>query len=86
MDALVFHDIRTKLIPMLRKKEKFDFTFARERVREYLGAILQLDENDKSFLSSFAKGEYRPELLFDGYELACVADHPMAMWKMQNRK
>jgi predicted nucleotidyltransferase component of viral defense system len=86
MDALVFHDIRTKLIPMLRKKEKFDFASARERVREYLDAILRLDENDKLFLSSFAKGDYRPELLFNGEELARVVDHPMAMWKMQNRK
>jgi len=86
MDALVFHDIRTKLIPMLRKKEKFDFASARERVREYLSIVLRLDENDKLFLSSFAKGEYRPELLFGGDELARVVDHPMAMWKMQNRK
>ena len=86
MDALVFHDIRTKLIPMLRKKEKFDFTSARERVKEYLSIVLRLDENDKLFLSSFATGDYRPELLFGGDELARVIDHPMALWKMQNRK
>lgn len=85
MDALVFHDIRTKLIPVLKKTEKFDFASARERVREYLGAVLQLDENDKLFLSSFANGDYRPELLFYGEELARVTNHPMAMWKMQNR-
>ena len=86
MDALVFHDIRTKLVPVLKKTEKFDFASARERVREYLNAALQLDENDKQFLSSFAKGEYRPQLLFIGDELARVADHPMALWKIQNRK
>ena len=86
MDALVFHDIRTKLIPVLPKKEKFDFASARERVREYLGTVLQLDEKDKSFLSSFAKGDYRPELLFCGDELIRIANHPMALWKMQNRK
>ena len=86
MDGLVFHDIRTKLIPMLRKKEKFDFAFARERVREYLGTVLRLDENDKLFLSSFANGDYRPEFLFSGDKLARVTSHPMALWKMRNRK
>ena len=83
-EKLTFHDIRTKLIPMLRKKERFDLTAAQERVKEYLGAVLELTENDKQFLSSFANGEYRPELLFSGDELARVANHPMALWKMQN--
>jgi len=86
MDELVFHDIRTKLTPVLRKTDKFDLNFAKSRVKMYLNTILQLNEDDTHFLSSFKKGEYRPELLFNGDELARVADHPMALWKMQNRK
>ena len=86
MDALKFHDIRTKLVPMLRKKERFDLDAAKNRVSEYLTALLKLTDNERQFLSAFANGEYRPELLFDGVELARVVNHPMAMWKMQNRK
>jgi len=86
MEALVFHDIRTRLIPVLRKTEKFDFASARNRVKDYLNEVLRLDENDKLYLSSFAKGDYRPELLFSGDELARIVDHPMVLWKMQNRK
>jgi predicted nucleotidyltransferase component of viral defense system len=86
IDELNFHDIRTKLAPMLRKKERFDLTSARERVREYLGVILRLDENDRQFLFSFSNGEYRPDLLFSGDEFARLANHPMALWKLQNRQ
>ena len=86
MDALKFHDIRTKLMPMLRKKERFDLESSKSRVREYLTALLNLTENDRLFLSAFTEGEYRPELLFSGEELARVANHPMALWKMQNRQ
>jgi predicted nucleotidyltransferase component of viral defense system len=86
MDALKFHDIRTKLVPMLRKKERFDLDAAKSRVREYLTALLNLTDNERQFLSAFANGEFRPELLFNGEELARVANHPMALWKMQNRK
>jgi hypothetical protein len=86
MDNLTIHDIRTKLIPMLRKKERFDLAAARGRVYDYLSVVLALSENDKQFLSLFANGEYRPELLFSGNELARIANHPMAIWKMQNHK
>ena len=86
MDSLKFHDIRTKLMPMLRKKERFDLESSKRRVSEYLTALLSLTESDRLFLSAFSDGEYRPELLFSGDELARVANHPMAMWKMQNRK
>jgi predicted nucleotidyltransferase component of viral defense system len=84
MDNLTTQDIRTKLIPMLRKKERFDLVESREQVREYLSSVLTLTENDKQFLHSFANGEHRPELLFDGDELQRIANHPMALWKMQN--
>ena len=54
MDNLTIHDIRTKLIPMLRKKERFDLAAARGRVHDYLSVVLTLSENDTQFLSLFA--------------------------------
>ena len=86
MDSLKFHDIRTRLMPLLRKKERFDLESSKDRVREHLAALLSLTENDRQFLSAFADGKYHPELLFNGDELARVANHPMAMWKMQKRE
>ncbi|MDR2572198.1 MAG: nucleotidyl transferase AbiEii/AbiGii toxin family protein [Oscillospiraceae bacterium] len=86
METLTFQDIRMKLIPMLRKQERFDLASAKERVRNYLNKYLILTEEDKLFLSSFASGNYRPELLFSGEELARIINHPMALWKMQNFK
>ena len=86
METLTYQDIRMKLIPMLRKQERFDLASAKERVRNYLSKILILTEEDKLFLSSFASGNYRPEILFSGEELARINTHPMALWKMQNHK
>jgi len=86
MENLVFQDIRMRLMPMLRKHERFDLAYAKERVRGFLSKVLVLTDADKEFLSSFADGEYRPGLLFSGDELARVANHPMAIWKMQNRR
>jgi len=82
MDSLTERDIKMRLAPMLRKRERFDLTAAREQVRKYLTALLELTESEKRFLAAFRSGEYRPELLFDGDSLECVRNHPMAMWKV----
>ena len=36
--------------------------------------------------SAFAKGEYKPEILFDDSEiLSRIAEHPMARWKCSRK-
>lgn len=73
--------IKTDLTPVLRRAEHFDLQAAKTEVEEYLKGIL-LPEGDLSFWTYFAKGEYKPELLFDDSEiLSRIADHPMARWK-----
>jgi predicted nucleotidyltransferase component of viral defense system len=84
MDTLTYHDIKTKLKPMLRKKEQFDFDAARKLVREYLTEFIILSDNEKEFLASFRNGKYSPELLFSGETLERIRSHPMAMWKMRS--
>jgi len=86
MDKLTFHDIRRRLIPMLRKKERFDLDNKRESVKEYLNNLLQLNGDEKAFIAAFSSGEYKPELVFAGDELERIKSHPMALWKMQNHK
>ena len=73
--------IKTDLTPVLRRAEHFDFRMAQDEVENYLKQIL-LPEGDMAFWDEFAKGEYRPELLFDDVEiLSRIEKHPMALWK-----
>ena len=73
--------IKTDLLPVLRKSERFDLALAQEQVEKYLKEIL-LPEGDTSFWETFSKGEFRPELLFDDEDiLSRIEGHPMALWK-----
>lgn len=77
--------IKTDLIPVLRRAERFDFPTAKNKVEEYLKEIL-LPEDTLSFWSAFAKGDYKPELLFDDSQiLSRIAEHPMARWKCSRK-
>lgn len=77
--------IRTDLTPVLRRAEHFDLQVAREQVADYLRGIL-LPEGDLSFWTAFAKGEYKPELLFGDSEiLSRIEHHPMALWKCSKK-
>ena len=73
--------IKTDLIPVSRRTERFDLSTAQDQVENYLKEIL-LPEGDLSFWKAFAKGEYKPALLFDDVELLSrISRHPMALWK-----
>ena len=73
--------IKTDLMPVLRRSEKFDLISAQKQVESYLKGVL-LPEDDLSFWTAFANGEYRPELLFDDEKvLSRIERHPMALWK-----
>jgi len=86
LDGLKYHDIKTRLIPMLRKKDSFDINIARERIKNYLSELLQFTDYEKEFLSQFRNGQYKPELLFTGDMLERVQNHPMALWKCNPKK
>jgi hypothetical protein len=86
IDALTERDIRTRLVPMLSRKETFNLSVARDVVRSCLFKLLTLSDNEKQFLDSFRNGKYCPELLFTGDALERVRNHPMAAWKMQHHE
>lgn len=74
--------IKTDLIPVLRCGTWFDAKKAEEQVTSYLERLLTPDERELSFWTSFSKGKYCPELLFqDADILARIEQHPMALWK-----
>ncbi len=77
--------IRTDLTPVLRSAEHFDLPTAQKQVDTYLKRVL-LPEGDLAFWEAFAKGEYKPELLFDEMEIQSRIDkHPMALWKCSKK-
>jgi predicted nucleotidyltransferase component of viral defense system len=84
-DNLTYFRIRTELLPLLRKREHFDLSDARNITKNALASLLTLTGNEQQFLTAFRSGEYHPELLFDGEILERVKSHPMAAWKTRDR-
>ena len=82
-----FPHIRSTLIPVLKKTDKFDFEEAKASVVSFLSKLLTLGEAEKNFIDSFNQGEYKPEFLFDDGEIIeRIKDHPMALWKINEVK
>ena len=78
-----FPQIRSTLIPVLKKTEKFDFEEAKTNVISFLSKLLILGDAENNFIDSFNQGEYKPELLFDNGEIIeRIKEHPMALWKI----
>lgn len=87
IDKLIFKNIKTSLIPVLRKSDLFDFEKAKKEVKDFLSRLLVLDEDEKKFMGEFNKKSYKPELLFEDPEIfERIKDHPMALWKTLNRQ
>lgn len=85
IDAISFYNIRTKLTPVLKKGDQFNFEFAKNEVIEYLISLISLNDNEKLFIDNFYKGFYTPELLFEDEDIINrIKEHPMAIWKTSN--
>ncbi|MFI3211999.1 MAG: nucleotidyl transferase AbiEii/AbiGii toxin family protein [Eubacteriales bacterium] len=84
IDDISWYRIKTDLIPVKRKGEKFDLDITKKRIKEFLSKTMQLDESEKIFLEKFQNKEYHPEYLFDDPNVVeRIRNHPMAMWKMR---
>ena len=87
IDNLTFSQIRSSLLPVLRKTERFYFENAKIEVKEFLSNLLVLTVDEKLFIEKFNQKEYCPELLFDDKEiLERIKEHPMAIWKTRKRQ
>ena len=83
-ETMKYAQIRAKLIPLLKKQEKFDFETANSVVNHYLSRVMQLTDDEALFVEKFNRGIYQPDLLFDDNEIIeRIKDHPMALWKMR---
>lgn len=85
IERLQFKQIRSTLLPVLKKGTFYDLETVKQEVCRYLEDLMQLTDNEKLFIERFGNNEYRPELLFEDREIVeRIAKHPMAIWKTQN--
>ena len=83
--SITAYKIRTELRPMLRSTERFDLQAAHDRVSAFLVGWMALTESETEFLSQFAKGEYKPQFLFEDSEIVKrVENHPMVLWRIRH--
>ena len=87
IESLSFNQVRSQLLPVLSRAEKFDFVQAREEIMAFLRDFLLFSAEEQLFIKHFNNREYRPEILFDDNEISNrVATHPMALWKCRPKK
>lgn len=85
IQAIQYRQIRATLIPVLRKKERFDYEEAKTTVIGFLEELLKFKADELLFIDTFRQGLYRPELLFDDIDIIQrIRNHPMAIWKTRN--
>lgn len=73
--------IKTDLLPVLKRHEHFDLDNVQKKTIEYLEELLAMQQNDYEFLACMGRKEYKPSLLFSKTNLDRIEKHPMALWK-----
>ena len=82
IEAIQYRHIRASLIPVLRKKDRFDFEGAKTAVIQFLSSLLHFTQSELHFIDAFNNGNYNPELLFEDKDIITrIQNHPMALWK-----
>lgn len=82
IEKLNFMKFKTQLKPVISKTDKFDLEQAKVKVIDYLKELINLTQEEKSFICEFRNQNYKPELLFnDKNVVENISQHPMAMWR-----
>ena len=84
INQINFSQIRATLLPMLKKRDGFDFETAKTEVIQFLNNLLQFTEAEIAFIDAFLSKKYKPEVLFsDPAIIENIHNHPMALWKIK---
>ena len=82
IEKLNFMKFKTQLKPVISKTDKFDLEQAKLKVVDYLKELINLTQEEKSFICEFRNQNYKPELLFNDKNMfKNISHHPMAMWR-----
>lgn len=86
IDRLNFSKIRRDLFPVLRKKDNFNLEERKTVAKKFIAKLMILTRQEEEYLNAFESKEYKPELLFsDEKMLNNIKNHPMVVWKMEQR-
>ncbi len=82
IEKLNYMKFKTQLKPVISKTDKFDLEQAKLKVIDYLKELINVTQEEKSFINEFKKQNYKPELLFNGKNIVeNILYHPMALWR-----
>jgi len=81
-----YRDIKRTLIPVLKRGEQFDIHAVSVVVNDFITQLIVVSQDEMKYLTQFNEGIYTPQLLFsDKSIINRVENHPMALWKVQQR-
>lgn len=71
---------------MLRKKDNFNLEERKTAAKKFIKELMDLTQEEREYIDAFERKEYKPELLFaDEKILNHIQNHPMAVWKMEQK-
>ena len=50
-------------------------------VSEKIKTFFKLNQTEKKFIDEYNQKNFKPEILFEGFETEDVRNHPMGIWK-----
>ncbi len=78
---LSFQRIKETLIPVLHKGIRFDVDEVAACVSTAIKEMFVLDSDDIEFIRNMNNKKFSPAILFKGYQVEDVSNHPMGIWK-----
>lgn len=86
VEAITDKDIKNHLWMLLSKENRFKRSVMLKTVLPFLKELLDLNASEKKFFELFCNGKVDFGLLFDDKGLSSrLANHPMVLWRQQNR-
>jgi predicted nucleotidyltransferase component of viral defense system len=89
IDTLSFQKIRRDLFPVLSQKERkqqFNLANRIHDAKKFISTVMAPSISEMEYMERFEAKEYRPDLLFeDNGIIDRIQQHPMALWKCQNK-
>ena len=84
-NAITAHNIKTELLPVIKKGEYINLENIKTSVDLSLKELLSLEQDELKFIDEFRNKKYCPEILFDDDNIVeRIKEHPMALWKIRS--
>lgn len=81
INGLTFQKIKETLLPVLHKSVAFDVKEMSNFVSNKIDSLFTLDKNDILFIQEYNEKRFTPSVLFSGFDIENINEHPMGLWK-----